>query len=141
MKVKVLKGVYLPIVFELHDDSNHSNPEYREFAPFFANGYLEWPFEIKYQTCTGLIEIYDEANARIIEYSLVEVNYLPQKRSNDPDYPYVHSFKELERFPLNAIKACKVSARFCEVDPNFINVEPDDYISETKIIDHIKKIL
>ena len=145
MKIKVIKDVFLPVVFELHDDSNNSDPECRELAPFFANGYLEWPFEMKYQTCTGLVEIYDKDtwtdDAKLIEYSLVEVEYLPKNISKDPDYPYVHSFKEIGRIPLNAIEDCKLSASFCEVDLNFIDPEPDDYLSETKTIKNRKKIL
>jgi hypothetical protein len=145
VKLKVIQDVFLPVVFDLNDDSNNSEPEYREFAPFFANGYLEWPFEIKYPTCTGLIEICDkgswEDDAKVIEYSLIEVEYLPKKISQDSDYPYVHSFKEIGRIPLNAIEDCKLSARFCEVDLNFIDPEPDDYLSETKTIKNRKKIL
>lgn len=145
MKIEVIKEFFLPVIFSLNDNSNHPDPQCREFAPFFAKGYLEWPFEIMYATSIGLIEICDknswEDDAKVIEYSLVEAEYLPKKISQDSDYPYVHSFKEIGRNPLNAIEDCKLSARFCKVDINCIDPESDDYLSETKTIKNRKKLL
>ena len=140
MKLEIIKGVYLPVIYDLYDDSNSPDKEY---SPFFKNKYLEWCFEEKFSVAVGLIGIYDkspwEDNSKLKEYSLVEVNYLPQKRGQDQDYPFVHSFRELGRIPTTALE--NGIDNFLCFDINDPSIFPEDFEANTKIIKGRKKLL
>ena len=50
MNIEVLRGFFLPVVFDLSDDSK----TFGEFTSFFTTGYLEWDFSEKFKDTVGI---------------------------------------------------------------------------------------
>lgn len=134
MKIEIVQGAFLPVIYSIYDDSNAGN----EYSPFFKNKYLEWDFEEKFNVKVGLMSIEDTYGTQL-EYALVEIEYHPIKLSQDPDYPFVHSFRDLGRIPINTLEDGLNDFICFDVDINQL-IDPEEFKTTTKIIKNRKKL-